>query len=153
MLNIFLRNGSFQVIGCRLSIQSAEHHYITAQLSRIDNRIFAPAYNLQSVRFATKKAGGSVRNGRDSIGKRLGVKKLGGQKVQPGSIIIRQRGKTYHNGENTKLGRDYTLYSVAHGYVHFFWNKHIKHQIVSVTPTNSYLKEKVEQTATDNNSI
>ena len=147
MLSSLFRSGNFQAIGCRLSIQSTEHTAQQSILYRVNNKILAPAYNLQSIRFATKIAGGSVRNGRDSIGKRLGVKKLGGQKVQPGSIIIRQRGKTYHNGENTKLGRDYTLYSVAHGYVHFFWNKHIKHQIVSVTPTNSYLKPKVEQMA------
>ena len=145
MLSSLFRSGNFQAT-CRLSIQSAEHTVQQSLLHRANNIVLVPAYNLQSIRFATKKAGGSVRNGRDSIGKRLGVKKLGGQKVQPGSIIIRQRGKTYHNGENTKLGRDYTLYSVAHGYVHFFWNKQIKHQIVSVTPTNSYLKPKVEQT-------
>lgn len=99
-----------------------------------------PNHFLQTVRFATKKAGGSTRNGRDSIGKRLGVKKLGGMRVIPGNIIIRQRGKTYHNGTNTKLGRDFTIYAVSNGYVHFFYDKRKKHQIVSVTPTNVYLK-------------
>jgi hypothetical protein len=55
----------------------------------------------QQYRFATKKAGGSVKNGRDSIGKRLGLKKSGGEKVYPGHIIIRQRGLSYKNGSNT----------------------------------------------------
>jgi len=95
-------------------------------------------FALQSIRFATKKAGGSSRNGRDSCGKRLGVKKLGGQRVIPGNIIIRQRGKTYYNGANTKLGRDFTIYSVSEGFVHFFYDRNIGHQIVSVTPTNVY---------------
>ena len=153
MLHTIFLDRKFQATGCRQLTQKLQSlHAIASQpslFSMANSTILAhPAYNLQSVRFATKKAGGSVRNGRDSIGKRLGVKKLGGQKVQPGTIIIRQRGTTYHSGENTKLGRDYTLYSISHGFVRFFWDKSIKRQIVSVTPTNSYLKEKIELTAT-----
>ena len=64
---------------------------------------------------AHKKAGGSSRNGRDSIGRRLGVKKFGGQIVIPGNIIIRQRGTKYHAGENVGIGRDHTLFATAGG--------------------------------------
>jgi len=94
------------------------------------------AHNLQSVRTATKKAGGSTKNGRDSPGQRLGVKKFGGELVQPGHILIRQRGQKYHCGSNVKLGRDHTIYSVANGWVKFDYNREKKHQVVSVSPVN-----------------
>ena len=68
---------------------------------------------------ATKKAGGSSRNGRDSIGRRLGVKKFGGEKVIPGNIIIRQRGTKWHPGDNVGMGRDHTLFSLISGQVAF----------------------------------
>ena len=68
---------------------------------------------------AHKKAGGSSRNGRDSIGRRLGVKKFGGQIGVPGNIIIRQRGTKYHAGENVGIGRDHTLFATAGGRVKF----------------------------------
>ena len=68
---------------------------------------------------AHKKAGGSSRNGRDSIGRRLGVKKFGGQIVVPGNIIIRQRGTKYHAGENVGIGRDHTLFATVGGRVKF----------------------------------
>ena len=68
---------------------------------------------------AHKKAGGSSRNGRDSIGRRLGVKKFGGEFVVPGNIIIRQRGTKYHPGENVGIGRDHTLFATAGGQVKF----------------------------------
>ncbi len=68
---------------------------------------------------AHKKAGGSSRNGRDSPGQRLGVKKFGGEVVIPGNIIIRQRGTRYHPGENVGLGRDYTLFALTEGRVSF----------------------------------
>ena len=68
---------------------------------------------------AHKRAGGSSRNGRDSIGRRLGVKKFGGQIVVPGNIIIRQRGTKYHAGENVGIGRDHTLFATAGGRVKF----------------------------------
>ena len=68
---------------------------------------------------AHKKAGGSSKNGRDSIGKRLGVKKYGGQKVRAGNILVRQRGTTFHPGNNVGLGRDYTLFALKDGVVQF----------------------------------
>ena len=58
---------------------------------------------------ATKKAGGSSRNGRDSIGRRLGVKKFGGEKVISGNIIVRQRGTKFHPGDNVGIGKDHTI--------------------------------------------
>ena len=68
---------------------------------------------------AHKKAGGSSRNGRDSAGRRLGVKKFGGEAVVPGNIIVRQRGTKFHAGENVGLGKDHTLFATANGKVQF----------------------------------
>jgi len=68
---------------------------------------------------AHKKAGGSSKNGRDSKGKRLGVKKYGGQLVRSGNIIVRQRGSTYHAGVNVAAGRDFTIFALADGIVQF----------------------------------
>jgi large subunit ribosomal protein L27 len=68
---------------------------------------------------AHKKAGGSSGNGRDSIGKRLGVKRFGGQYVTAGSILVRQRGTIFKPGLHVGLGRDYTLYAKIDGVVHF----------------------------------
>jgi len=68
---------------------------------------------------AHKKAGGSSRNGRDSAGKRLGVKKFGGEHVIPGNILIRQRGTKWHPGTGVGLGRDYTIFAKVEGRVQF----------------------------------
>ena len=68
---------------------------------------------------ATKKAGGSTRNGRDSHSKRLGVKCFGGENVTAGSIIVRQRGTEFHRGVNVGIGRDHTLFATADGTVRF----------------------------------
>jgi large subunit ribosomal protein L27 len=68
---------------------------------------------------ASKKAGGSTKNGRDSQSKRLGVKRFGGEHVLPGTIIVRQRGTKFHVGNNVKIGRDHTIYAVIDGHVKF----------------------------------
>ena len=68
---------------------------------------------------AHKKAGGSSRNGRDSNSKRLGVKRYGGQVVNAGSIIVRQRGSSFHPGENAGMGKDFTLFALEAGKVKF----------------------------------
>jgi large subunit ribosomal protein L27 len=68
---------------------------------------------------AHKKAGGSSRNGRDSAGKRLGVKRFGGQKVLSGNILVRQRGTKMNPGENVGVGRDHTLFATIDGVVSF----------------------------------
>ena len=68
---------------------------------------------------AHKKAGGSSRNGRDSAGRRLGVKKFGGEIVIPGNILVRQRGTKFHPGANVGIGRDHTLYATVTGAVEF----------------------------------
>jgi large subunit ribosomal protein L27 len=68
---------------------------------------------------AHKKGGGSSRNGRDSVGQRLGVKRYGGEKVLSGNIIIRQHGSKFHPGLNVDMGRDYTLFATAEGFVKF----------------------------------
>jgi len=68
---------------------------------------------------AQKKAGGSSRNGRDSAGRRLGVKKFGGELVLAGNIIIRQRGTKYYPGKAVGMGRDHTLFALAQGHVKF----------------------------------
>ena len=68
---------------------------------------------------AHKKAGGSTRLGRDSIAKRLGVKRFDGELVRAGNILVRQRGTKFHPGENVGLGRDYTLFALVDGRVKF----------------------------------
>jgi len=68
---------------------------------------------------AHKKAGGSSRNGRDSNSKRLGVKRYAGQLINAGSIIVRQRGSTFHAGDNVGMGKDYTLFALQTGVVKF----------------------------------
>lgn len=68
---------------------------------------------------STKKGGGSSKNGRDSRGKRLGVKKFGGEIVKAGNILVRQRGTKFHPGLNVGLGRDYTLFALSDGVVNF----------------------------------
>ncbi len=68
---------------------------------------------------AHKKAAGSSKNGRDSAGQRLGVKRFGGQEVTAGSILVRQRGTTFHPGNNVGCGKDYTLFALVDGVVKF----------------------------------
>ncbi|MFQ5534804.1 MAG: 50S ribosomal protein L27 [Sphingomonadales bacterium] len=80
---------------------------------------------------AHKKAGGSSRNGRDSAGRRLGVKKFGGEAVIPGNIIIRQRGTKVHPGKNVGMGKDHTIFAVVEGSVQFHKGK-AGRQFVSV---------------------
>ena len=83
---------------------------------------------------ATKKAGGSSRNGRDSAGRRLGVKTYGGQLVKPGSIIVRQRGTKIHPGDHVSMGRDHSIFSLIKGKVQFKTSKLNKKKI-SVIPS------------------
>jgi len=84
---------------------------------------------------AHKKGQGSTTNGRDSIGKRLGVKRYGGQVVKAGEILVRQRGTTFHPGENVGIGSDYTIFSKIQGLVKFE-NMTRKKQKISVYPAN-----------------
>lgn len=72
---------------------------------------------------AHKKAGGSSRNGRDSIGRRLGVKKFGSQQVVAGNIIVRQRGTKFYPGTNVGIGKDHTLFALEDGVVRFHTGK------------------------------
>ena len=85
---------------------------------------------------AHKKAGGSSRNGRDSIGRRLGVKKYGGEKVIAGNIIIRQRGTKWHPGTGVGLGKDHTIFALEDGFVQFRTRAKGK-SFVSVVPAQS----------------
>ncbi len=85
---------------------------------------------------AHKKAGGSSRNGRDTIGKRLGVKKYGGEVVRCGNILIRQRGTKWHPGEGVGLGRDYTIFAKMDGVVKFSKRRNNK-TFVSVIPSET----------------
>jgi len=84
---------------------------------------------------AHKKAGGSSRNGRDSAGRRLGVKLYGGQQAVAGNIIVRQRGTTWWPGQNVGMGRDHTLFALTDGHVTF--KKGLKGRTyISVLPAN-----------------
>ncbi|MHA7871917.1 MAG: 50S ribosomal protein L27 [Hyphococcus sp.] len=82
---------------------------------------------------AHKKAGGSSRNGRDSAGRRLGVKKYGDELVVPGNIIVRQRGTKFHPGENVGMGKDHTLFALTGGRVKFA-TKTGGRNVVSILP-------------------
>tara|TARA_B100001013_G_C24377107_1_gene350579 strand:- start:258 stop:509 length:252 start_codon:yes stop_codon:yes gene_type:complete len=82
---------------------------------------------------AHKKAGGSSRNGRDSAGRRLGVKKFGGEIVISGNILVRQRGTKFHPGVNVGIGKDHTLFATTNGKVIF--RKTRKRTFVSITPS------------------
>jgi large subunit ribosomal protein L27 len=82
---------------------------------------------------AHKKAGGSSRNGRDTAGRRLGVKCFGGESVIPGNIIVRQRGTTVHPGKGVGMGRDHTIFATVAGTVTFRATKDDR-QTVSVVP-------------------
>lgn len=82
---------------------------------------------------AHKKAGGSSRNGRDSAGRRLGIKRFGGQIVVPGNIIARQRGTRWHPGDGVGMGKDHTIFAVREGRVAFA-TKRGGRTYVSVTP-------------------
>lgn len=79
---------------------------------------------------AHKKAGGSSRNGRDSAGKRLGVKRYAGELVSAGSIIVRQRGNSYWPGENVGQGRDFTLYALTDGTIKFRKSRRLLVEVV-----------------------
>jgi large subunit ribosomal protein L27 len=83
---------------------------------------------------AQKKGGGSTRNGRDSQPKMLGVKAFGGEKVNAGSIIVRQRGTKFHPGTNVGIGRDHTLFALVDGAVSFAVKGSKNRQTVFVTP-------------------
>lgn len=97
------------------------------------NPLSASTTTTIQVRHATKKAGGSTNNGRDSIGRRLGVKEHNGRLVPAGSIIVRQRGKKWYPGDNVGMGKDHTLFAKVEGVVSFTkheWRKHRK--VVSI---------------------
>ncbi len=81
---------------------------------------------------AQKKGGGSTRNGRDSQPKMLGVKAFGGESVNAGSIIVRQRGTRFHAGENVGLGKDHTLFALVDGHVKFAVKGALKRSTVSI---------------------
>jgi len=89
---------------------------------------------------ASKKAGGSTKNGRDSRSQRLGVKRFGGEPVRSGTIIVRQRGTQYRLGRNVAIGRDFTIYSLIDGRVKFerFDKTRVK---VSVYPATSAVEQ------------
>ena len=84
---------------------------------------------------AHKNAGGSSRNGRDSAGRRLGVKRYGGETVLAGNIIVRQRGTKYKPGKNVGLGKDHTIYSLVDGEVFFSRTKNDR-TVVNIVPAN-----------------
>ncbi|MBI1302164.1 MAG: 50S ribosomal protein L27 [Alphaproteobacteria bacterium] len=84
---------------------------------------------------AHKKAGGSSKNGRDSAGRRLGVKRYGGQEVLAGNIIVRQRGTKWKPGKNVGLGKDHTIFALLDGTVTFTKSKGGQ-PIVNITPAN-----------------
>ncbi len=93
---------------------------------------------------AHKKAGGSSRNGRDSAGRRLGVKKYGGEAVLAGNIIVRQRGTKYIPGKNVGLGKDHTIFSLLEGQVLFTRTKGDR-PVVNIIPANDLAAQKAAE--------
>mmetsp|Transcript_8221 Transcript_8221/g.24518 ORF Transcript_8221/g.24518 Transcript_8221/m.24518 type:complete len:169 (-) Transcript_8221:577-1083(-) len=90
--------------------------------------------NLLQTRGASKKAGGSTQNGKDSNPKMLGLKRSGGQECKAGAIIVRQRGTQFHPGTNVGMGRDHTLFALIPGRAVFARSRHTKRRSVSVEP-------------------
>lgn len=90
---------------------------------------------------AHKKAGGSSRNGRDSAGRRLGVKKFGGQYVDAGNIIVRQRGTKWHPGANVGIGKDHTIFAKVAGFVKFVNSLHKKRTFITVVTSEQDYKK------------
>lgn len=86
---------------------------------------------------ASKKGGGSTRNGRDSESKRLGVKVYGGQAINAGGIIIRQRGTRFHAGDNVGMGKDHTLFALTDGQVQFSVKGALRRKTVTVVSSAS----------------
>ena len=86
---------------------------------------------------AQKKGGGSTRNGRDSEAKRLGVKRFGGEIINAGSIIVRQRGTKFHAGENVGMGKDHTLFALVNGRVQFSVNGRLQKSTVSISQSEA----------------
>ena len=93
---------------------------------------------------AHKKAGGSSRNGRDTAGRRLGVKRYGGQDILAGNIIIRQRGTKYYPGNNVGMGKDHTIFALVDGEV-LFTNGRGGRNIVNILPANDGAVKKVAE--------
>lgn len=105
-----------------LSLSSSSSSFFNGDSSIIVKKSLSFPYKLKTpliIEYAHKKGAGSTKNGRDSIGKRLGVKIYGDQAAKAGSIIIRQRGTKFHPGNNVGLGRDYTIFSLIDGLVKF----------------------------------
>ncbi|GLJ29504.1 hypothetical protein SUGI_0581590 [Cryptomeria japonica] len=105
-----------------LSLSSSSSSFFNGDKSIIVKQRLAFSFQLKTpliIESAHKKGAGSTKNGRDSIGKRLGVKIYGDQVAKPGSIIIRQRGTKFHPGNNVGLGKDYTIFSLIDGLVKF----------------------------------
>lgn len=88
---------------------------------------------------AHKKAGGSSKNGRDTAGRRLGVKLFGGQSATAGNIIVRQRGTKYHPGINVGLGKDHTIFALVDGHVRFSTGR-LGRTVVNIVPANDSLQ-------------
>ena len=91
-----------------------------------------PSHILTQIRTATKKAGGSTSNGRDSAGRRLGIKAHANVKVNAGSIIVRQRGRKWYPGENVGMGKDHTLFAKVDGVVTFSAHEWKKKKVVNI---------------------
>lgn len=120
------------------------HRNMSGTMSILQSMRTATCFNLQTIRNATKKAAGSSRNGRDSPGQRLGVKKFGGEHVIPGNIIIRQRGRKFHPSLDgtVGVGRDDTLYALKEGWVKFTYGRanDRPRSYITISPDNPNIK-------------
>lgn len=130
LLHIVQWLGIIVIIGHGIYAQKSEHNFgATAP--------HPPSAVWSGVRWATKKTGGSTKNSADSAGRRLGVKKFGGEVVRPGNIIVRQRGTKWHpvpEGDTVGMGRDHTIFAKRDGVVKFIWNPKRRRTFIAVLP-------------------
>lgn len=103
-----------------MSLLSSFQRLINTRPSRLAT---GETSTLGQIRTATKRAGGSTKNGGSSAGRRLGIKKFSDQEVVPGNIIVRQRGTQFHPGPHVGMGRDHTIFALVPGYVRFYKTK------------------------------
>ncbi|KAF9913468.1 54S ribosomal protein L2 mitochondrial [Lobosporangium transversale] len=102
-----------------MSLLTSQVFGLSRQVARLGAFTESSVFTNQ-VRHASKRAGGSTKNNRDSAGRRLGAKKVGGEPVIPGNIIYRQRGTRFYPGENVGMGKDHTLYALESGWVQYY---------------------------------
>ena len=117
-MSLLLVSRQMAIASCRSHLMQESSHAISASVCRSQAQVESLVTGVTTRRtMATKKAGGSSNNGRDSIGRRLGIKLYPGQRAKAGNILVRQRGQKFRAGENVGMGKDHTLFAKQDGRV------------------------------------